>query len=254
MVFPVISTTATILVLASFLLPLSMTGTLDTWIASVDSEAGAPEDPTMYVTAFLFYFCNYFAIIFFNTALIASVMDIIEGGKGSLSFGIKFATRRIHSIFGWALISAVIGMILKAIERNEKAGRFISSLLGSAWTALTYFVVPVIVSDGVGPVEAFKRANRAMRDTWGTSLMGNFSMGFLAFLALFPIIGLGIAIGIYIGPIYALVVCVPLVVLSFLASATADLIFKAYLYAYATGKTLPDNVDTGRMGEAFSGR
>ena len=95
MVFPVVSTT-TILV-ASFLLPLSMTGILDTWVASVNSEAGAPKDPTMYVTAFLFYFCNYFAIIFFNTAPIASVMDIIEGGR-SLSLGIKFATRRMHSI------------------------------------------------------------------------------------------------------------------------------------------------------------
>ena len=165
MIFPIISTTATILVIASFLLPFAMTGTPDTWIASVYFEAGAPEDPTMYVTAFLFYFCNYFTIIFFNTARIASVMDIIEGGKVSLGFGLKFATRRMHSIFGWELISAVIGMILKAIKRNEKAGRFVSSLLGSAWTALTYFVVPVIVCDGVGPIEAFKRASRALRDT-----------------------------------------------------------------------------------------
>ena len=93
-----------------------------------------------------------------------------------------------------------------------------------------------------------------MRDAQGISLMGNFSMGFIAFFALFPIIGIGIAIGIYINPIYAVMFCVPLVTLSFLASATADSIFKAYLYAYATGKTLPDNVDAGRMSEAFSGR
>jgi hypothetical protein len=55
-VFPVISTVATILVLMSFLLPLQMTGTLDNWLASIDSEAAGSNDPTMYVTAFLFYF------------------------------------------------------------------------------------------------------------------------------------------------------------------------------------------------------
>ncbi len=30
--------------------------------------------------------------------------------------------------------------------------------------------------------------------------------------------------------------------------------FKAYLYSFATGKTLPDNVDTHGMRDAFSGR
>lgn len=252
--FPLVSTVATILVLLSFLLPLHFTGTLDTWLASVDSGAAGSEDPTMYIAAFLFYFCNYFAIVFFNTALIASVMDIFEGGRGSLSFGLKFAAKRIHAIFGWALVSACVGMILNALERNEKIGRFVSSLIGSAWTALTYFVIPVIVSEGLGPVAAIKESMNVLKKEWGTALVGNFSMGTFGFLLILPVLLIGFLLFSSAGLAVAIAVCVPLAVLAVLISSTADAIFKAYLYSYAIGKTLPTNVDTHDLRDAFSER
>lgn len=252
--FPLVSTMATILVLLSFMLPLHFTGQLDAWMASMDSEAASSDDPTMYIAAFLFYFCNYFAIVFFNTALIASVMDIFEGGQGSLSFGLKFAMKRIHAIFGWALVFACVGMILNALERNEKIGRFMVSLLGSAWTALTYFVIPVIVSEGAGPVDAVKRSMSTLKSTWGTALTGNFSMGTFGFLLMLPVLLIGFLLFASAGPIIAIAVCVPLAILAVLISSTADAIFKAYLYSYATGKTLPVNVDTHDMRDAFSQR
>lgn len=208
----------------------------------------------MYIATFAFYFCNYFCIVFFNTALVASVMNIIEGGQGSLGFGLKFAMRRIHAIFGWALISACVGMILNALERNEKIGRFVASLLGSAWTALTYFVIPVIVAEGLGPVGAIKSSINTLKKEWGTALMGNFSMGTFGFLLILPVIALGIVLGIYVSVPVALAVAIPLGILAVLISATADAIFKAYLYSFATGKTLPEGVDTYGMRDAFSQR
>ncbi|HKK18536.1 MAG TPA: DUF6159 family protein [Opitutales bacterium] len=253
-VFPAISTVATILVLMSFLLPLELTGQLDTWLASVDSETAGSEDPAMYVTAFLFYFCNYFCIVFFNTALVASVMDIFEGGQGKISFGLKFAASRIHAIFGWALVSACVGMILNALERNEKIGRFVAGLLGSAWTALTYFVIPVIVAEGLGPIAAIKSSMNTLKKEWGTALMGNFSMGAFGFIIMLPVIALGIVLAMTVSVPVALAVCVPLGILAILFSATADAIFKAYLYSFASGKTLPDKVDTYSMRDAFSAR
>lgn len=252
--FPAISGLATLAVLASFLLPLQMTGTLNTWLATVNAEAGTPKDPTMYVTLFLFYFCNYFAIVFFNTALVASVMDIFEGGQGKLSFGLKFAMKRIHAIFGWALVSAVIGMILKAIERNEKVGRIIAAIIGSAWTALTYFVIPVVVAEGLGPVGAVKSSMHTLKKTWGTALIGNFSMGMIGLLLFIPVFVLWVFLVASVGLLAAIVICIPLGMLVALITSTADAIFQAYLYSYATGKTLPYGVDTHDMQDAFSAR
>ena len=45
-----------------------------------------------------------------------------------------------------ALVAATVGLILKIIEsRSEKVGAIIASVLGMGWSAITYFVVPVIV-------------------------------------------------------------------------------------------------------------
>ena len=162
--------------------------------------------------------------------------------------------KRIHAIFGWALVSACVGMILNALERNEKIGRFVAALLGSAWTALTYFVIPVIVAEGLGPIDAVKSSINTLKKEWGTALMGNFSMGTFGFLLMLPIIGIGVLLVMYVNVAVAVAICVPLGILAILFSATADAIFKAYLYSYATGKTLPANVDTSAMQEAFTQR
>ena len=137
LVFPVISSIAAVLVMASFVLPLWQTGQLVEWLQFLDDETVTQTDPFMYVTAFLFYFCNYFVIVFFNVGLVSSVMRIMNGGSASIGYGLSFALRRLPQIFGWALISAVIGVLLKAIENsNRRAARIVVAILGSAWTAL----------------------------------------------------------------------------------------------------------------------
>lgn len=256
--FPVVSTVAAFVVLASFVLPIWQMGLFEEWSAAMDSTNESPQDPAMYVTAFLFYFCNYFVIVFFNTALCACVMRILEKGSASVGFGLSFAMKRIHAIFGWALISAVIGMLLKAIERNRKGGQLIAAILGSAWTAMTYFVVPVIATDGVGPIEAFKRSLRTLKSTWGTALMGNFSMGTIAFLLMLPVFAVG-ALLFWLALsnqsdallVVAIMVSLLLVIVTIAATSTADGIFKAYLYTYATGRSLPEGVDRAEFAEAF---
>lgn len=169
LIFPMASTVAAILVLASFVLPLFATGTLMEWVQFMDEEAASEGDIAMYATAFAFYFCSYFVIVFFNTGLIACVLKIMNEGRATVGYGMSFALKRLPQILGWALLSAFIGVLLKAIENsNKRVGRIISAILGSAWTALAYFVAPVIVVEGAGPVAAFKRSTAILRQTWGT--------------------------------------------------------------------------------------
>jgi hypothetical protein len=260
--FPIVSSIAAALVTASFALPLWQTGLLAEWWQFMDEQSAAQGDARMYLTAFLFYFCNYFTIVFFNTGLIACVLKIINGEDATVAYGLSFAVKRLPQILGWALVSAIIGVILKIVERsNKKAGALISSLLGSAWTALTYFVVPVIVVDGVGPVEAFKRSTRTLKSTWGTALMGNFSLGLFGFLLMLPVIlvlfglfFLGMANGSVTGMIAVGVIAVPLVMVVASITSAADAIFKTYLYAYATGSTVPASIDTTQFSDAFRQR
>ena len=61
---------------------------------------------------------------------------------------------------------------------------FIGSLLGGllevAWAAITYFVVPVLVVDGVGPIEAIKRSSAILKRTWGEAVAGEGGLGIIA--------------------------------------------------------------------------
>ena len=258
-VFPVFSTAAAVLVVASFAVPLWMTGQLEHWAEAAEGERGAAQEVSLYVTLFLFYFCNYFVIVFFNSALIACTMQALNGEEPSIQHGLSMAGRRFWQIFGWALVSAVVGVALRIIENsNKRAGEFIASLLGTAWTAMTFFVVPAIVLEGVGPVEAFKRSLGTLKSTWGTALVGNFSIGLLGFLIMIPVYLLGIALivlsigsGVIAVMVLGIAAAVMLFVLGAATSSAAGTVFTALLYSYATNRTVPADVDTSDFERAF---
>jgi hypothetical protein len=257
--FPLISSLAATLVLVSFALPLWQSGLLAEWSQFMDGESAETGNVLMYVTDFCFYFCNYFVIVFFNTGLVACVLKLMNGEEASVSYGLSFAMKRLPQILGWALFSAVVGVLLKVVENShKKAGALIAAVLGSAWTALAYFVVPVIVTDGVGPVEAFKRSVRTLKSTWGTALVGNFSMGFFSFLLMLPVLlvlfvlfGLAVAYESSIGLVAVVLLAIPVFMLLAATTTAAGTVFRTYLYAYATGRTVPEDLDTSRFGDAF---
>lgn len=265
-IFPLLSTIAAAAVIASFVAPLWLSGTLESWLGSIDPESTTPastgDQVAMYVTLFLFYFCNYFVIVFFNAGLTACAMKVVNGEAPTIGYGLRMAGTRLPQILGWAFVSALVGVLLKVIENaNEKAGQFVAAILGSAWTALTFFVVPVVVMDGVGPVTAIKRSIGTLKSTWGEALVGNFSMGILAFVVMLPVIlGFGVlvvlvmpAVGV-VGGVIAAATAVFLIMIGVAAISTADIVFKVLLYNYATGRSVPANVDQSLFQDAFRSR
>ena len=259
-IFPLLSTIAAIIVTASFLLPLWNSGQLEQWMHAAD-EGGAGEGGMgMVVTAFLFYFCNYFVIIFFNSGLTACAMQVLRGQDPTIGDGFSMAAKRIHQIFGWALVSATVGVLLRIIENaHERAGQIIAAILGTAWTAMTYFVVPVIVMEGAGPVEAFKRSLRTLRATWGTALVGHFSLGLIGFLVMLPFILVAVVLfvmasasGSTASVVLAVVLGGLVIAVGAAVTGAADVIFKAVLYEYATGRSLPSDIDTAEFRSAFA--
>jgi hypothetical protein len=258
-IFPLLATVAAALVLGSFVVPLWLTGLLNEWLDDAKGAEGLSRNVAMYVTLFLFYFCNYFVIVFFNSALIACTLQVFRGEEPSLDYGLAMAGKRLPQILGWALVSAFVGVLLQAIENtNKRAAELIAGLLGTAWTAMTYFVVPVIVLDGVGPIEAVQRSLRTLKSTWGTALVGNFSLGLVGILILLPVYLLGvglIALSIMSGQPWALVpgiaAALVLFVLASAVSSAAGTVFTALLFSYATGQTLPADVDDALFTQAF---
>ena len=112
LIFPLISGICCLLVVASFAIPLYASGN---WRPPGD-EATANQQVAYYAVLFLFYFCNYFVIVFFNSAIIACAVIRMGGGNPTVGDGFRAAFSRVGLIAGWALVCATVGLILRIIE------------------------------------------------------------------------------------------------------------------------------------------
>jgi len=251
LVFPLLSGIACLLVLASFALPLWATG----YAGGLLEDGKMPQDPIAYAVLFAFYFVNYFVIVFFNSALISCAIIRFHGQDATLGDGIGAAMQRLPQIAAWALVSATVGIILKAIEsRSEKLGQLAAGLLGAGWAIATYFVVPVLVVEGVGPFAAIQRSFAILRKTWGESLTAQFGIGLLVTLATFaaviPAVA-GIALGNTAAAAIGIGITVVLVVLISLISAALNTIILAALYLYAAEGQVPQQFDRDLLASAY---
>ena len=255
LIFPLLSGIACILVMLSFAVPLWSTG----FLAEMEEGGGQVNQVIGFVVLFAYYFVNYFVIIFFNSALVACAIIRFKGGDPTLGDGFSAAFARLPQIAGWALVAATVGLILRAIEsRSEKLGAFVASLLGMAWSAVTYFVVPVIVVEKVGPIDAAKRSFQVLKKTWGEALVANFGIGFIVFLislvAALPIILGVVAISggqTALGIVAIVIGAAAILVLSLISSALNTIIIGA-LYLYAAEGTVPQQFDDAMFKEAFA--
>ncbi len=260
--FPLLSGVACLLVMASFAVPIWATGLADSVMNDGAAEGGGggqAEQILSYFILFAFYFVNYFVIIFFNTALIACAIIRFKGGDPNLSDGFSAAFSRLPQIAGWALVAATVGLILKMIEsQSEKFGAFIASLLGMGWSAITYFVVPVIVVERTGPIQAGKRSLEILKRTWGEALAANFGIGIVIFIAsligLIPVILGIVAIGTgytVLGIIAIVIGVFATLIISLISSALNSIIIGA-LYLYAAEGTVAQQFDDDLFRQAFA--
>lgn len=154
------------------------------------------EGISQYLVAFGFYLINYFVVVFFNMALIHCTRLYFQGEEVTIEKGLKFSLSRIGVIFSWALFAATVGTILKAIQENSGIiGKIITGIIGIVWNVAVFFVIPVIAYEGLGPIAAFKRSSELMRQKWGESLAGTFSLGLISFLGIVVVGGALFLIG-----------------------------------------------------------
>jgi len=189
------------------------------------------------------YFITFFVSIYFNAAVMGAAMIRLNGGDPTISDGLKVANENLRRIAGWALLSATVGLILRAIaERAGIIGRIIAGFAGAAWGVITYLVVPVLIFEKVGPWAAVKRSGSLLRKTWGEAMGGYFSLGAIFLLLALPglllLLG-GVAIGGIVGLLIGGAVAVVYWLILGLLGAAAQSILVTALYRYAT---------TGKLG------
>ncbi len=200
------------------------------------------------VLMIVYYVLSFFIAFFFNAAIVGAATIRLNGGNPTLRDGLRIASANVGRLFLWAVFAATVAMVLRAVQqRLGFLGKILIGLVGIAWSLATYFVVPVLVYEKLGPWAAVKRSAHLFKTTWGETLVGGFSMGGIFLLLglagiLAPILGffLGGLMGLVVGLIVAVLYWV---VLGLVASAASSILVAA-LYRYAT---------TGKVAEEFQG-
>ena len=261
--FPVLSSLAALVVVASFMVPLAF------WGSSVPEMQQGEEMPFgFYLGMFAFYIVLYFVIFFFNTALVGAAMMRLDGHDPTVSDGLRIARGRVGAIFGYAVIAATVGLLLQAIEKRVgQIGKIVVGLLGVSWTAASFLVVPVLVTRDVGPVDAVKESVLLLKKTWGENIIGHLGLGavfVLVYLALFavlaviaiPLATLGEVDGstVQVGAVVLAIIAIPLLLLVVAAQSALTGIYSAVLYRYSTNHEAVGGFSSGLLESAFRGK
>ncbi len=240
LLLPVISIGATAVTSALFLYPILATG--------------FDEDGILLLV--VLYFVLAYVTIFFNTALISAAHERLQGGDPTVGSALRGAASRAGKILPWALISALVSVILRTIEKRAGwLGRIVVGIIGMAWSVVTFLVLPIIVIEDKGATDAIAGSMKLFRKTWGEHLSAQVGLSLVGFVAALPAVAL-IVLGIISGDGTALIAVSVLGGLWILAvvvvmSALSG-VFQTALYHFAVDGHCPTGYfDDGIMTEAF---
>ena len=165
--------------------------------------------------------------------------------------GLNAAATHIPAIIGWALISATVGLILQALRSNTEnfIARLAIGLVGGAWAYITYFVIPVLVAEGVGPVSAIKRSGGLFRQTWGRQAVSSFGFA-LVYIVAVLLAAVPAVLLFFVAPIAAIAVGAVTVPIAVGVVQAMEGIFKAALYEFALGES-PLEFDRSALSGAY---
>ncbi len=133
------------------------------------------------------YFVLAYITLFFNAALVSAAHQRLEGGDPTVGSALRGAASRAGRILPWAFISAVVSTILKTIEEQAGSpGSIVITMVGVAWSVVTFLVLPIIVIEGKGAMEAIKGSVDLFRRTWGENLGARVGLNIVGYLAFVP--------------------------------------------------------------------
>jgi hypothetical protein len=254
LLFPLMSLFSCLAIAATFIIPLFVTGK---WHPPA-TDAATGQQIAYYGFLFLYYYCNYFVIVFFNASLVSYIVMRMNGDSPTIGDAFSSSLARLPLIAGWAFIAATVGLILKAIEdRSERVGQIVAAILGSAWALVTFLVIPVLVVEQKNPFSALKESTMLLKQTWGERITMSFSFSAISFLLMIPAIGI-VVLGIMAHNLVVLLACLGVFVLYLLlvslVQSALEAIFQTAIYFYARHSVVPAGFDESVLQSAIAQR
>jgi hypothetical protein len=188
--------------------------------------------------------------IYFQAALVIGANQRADGGDPTVRGVLAEAWTHRGKILSWAGVATTVGVAIRGVERRLGIlGTILGFLGGLAWAIASFLVVPVVVTEDLGPIAAVKRSAQLIRQTWGPSLRTSVRLGFAYSLLLF-VPNAAIVVGVVVvgmnGSVPALAIGGTLVIVGVAATIALVMVFsaismyaRALIYRHATGRPVP---------------
>ncbi len=203
-----------------------------------------------------------FISTFFGVAFVSVARRRLVGEPASVRDGLRAARQRLGVIAAWALLSTAVALVIQALQHVRVGGlaaRIAEWLAGAAWALATFFVIPIIALEGVGPIDATRRSGRIIRERWGEGVVGSLVIGAIFSLLGIPmlivgVIGFSTFSSAHVAGGLILAVAVVLFVLVTSAQNAVTQLFRLELFEYATAGAGLGVFDEEELESAFQER
>ncbi|MEX0848434.1 MAG: DUF6159 family protein [Ilumatobacteraceae bacterium] len=182
---------------------------------------------------------------FFAVALAAGAHVRLDGGSPTIGSSVGVAWSRRWTVVRWALMSVTVGIVLQVLEDKLKnAGTIVRILGGAAWAMASFFTIPVIAVNAVGPIEALKISSTTFRQRWSSAARvqlrtGLYALGIVAgvvvcFVVVVALASVSPALAIVVGVLLGAMCLAAMLVLGAVSAYS-----RVVLYRYASGLATP---------------
>ncbi|WP_185715194.1 DUF6159 family protein [Mycobacteroides abscessus] len=229
-VFPLLSGITSLLVLVGMVAP---------GVLLLPATTGDSVPPLFYPVFAVGYFILMYVATFWQAALISQANIALEGGDPSVAAGISAAAQRGGRLLPWVLITGVVSWIISAVEERVP---FIGRFLDVAWRVVSFQVLPTLVLENLGAIDAVKKTKETLKNAWGRNVVGIVGLNFFTALLSLPGIGLiylGVAANMAaVTGVFALFGVLWILVASIVGAALTG-IFQTALYRFTVDGHVP---------------
>jgi hypothetical protein len=203
-----------------------------------------------------------FVTIYMGVGLAAAAAQVMDGQNATLKSGLAVSRQHVGSIAKWALVQATVGLIINALQQMAESengllrivGLIFTMLVSVAWSLASFFVIPLVAFEDLGPKDALTRSVAIIKEQWGESVVGSAAIGgvigLLGILPAIVLIVLGVGVG---GPggIAMIVVGAVVLLIAAVLVNTLSQVFRVALYRYATGAPETPGFASDDLASAF---
>lgn len=119
------------------------------------------------IGAIVFVYVAHFIVLFFNVALLHCVMTRLTGQTCDLSSGMSKAAEHWKLLCAWTAITITVGFLIHLVERlHSITADLVAAVLNGGWFIATYFGLPYLVYEGIGPIAAIKKSLKLFGKSW----------------------------------------------------------------------------------------